>query len=261
MDADTQDNPYLPPQQESAPLIREKAPLPDPRLRGWLAAIFIGVNCSVPFAYAFMPPEWHDRNQAMLMNAASFLLAAVVFLWWFHRCVANAMIMDRSSQLSSAGWAVGSFLIPVVNCVVPCLVMKDLVNSTFKYRPSRTVFPLVLIWWISYVTRALVGTWSHLSVTAALVLLAAVAVAGSTACYLIARISSAQAAFRWSDAPEHDRPVMVALPPTGPGHAPRMLPNAVPAPRPLKIPAKRLTPPPAPKPAAAPPSAPEESET
>ena len=247
MDHDAENNPYLPPQQAALPAIEEKGPLLDPRLRGWLAAVLIGVNCLVSFASAFMPEDWYEEKIPNFLVGGTLVLAAVAFLFWFHRCSTNAMVMDRSSRLTSAGWAVGSFLIPFVNWVVPCLVMKDVVNSTFKYRPAPSMFPVVLIWWMAFLTRYISGNWSETNITAAFVWLGSVAVAGVAVFYLIARISRAQVAFRWSDAPEADRPVMVALPATSPGHGPRMLPNAVAAPRQVKIPAKRLVPPPSPR--------------
>lgn len=263
MDAPQNDdgnNPYLPPQVASPAVALEKGPLKDPRLLGWLAAGLIVLNCLVSFGALIMPAEWYEIHLPQIMQVATLVPAAAFFLLWVHCCAANALAMDRASKLTGAGWAVGCYFIPFVNWVAPCLAMHEIVNSTFKYRRTHPMFPVVLIWWLAFMTRNIAGRWSDSSVPAALVCLAAVAIAGIFACYLIARISSAQAAFRWSDAPEANRPVMVALERTGPGRGPRTLPNAIPAPRQTKIPAKRLTPPPAPRQAAPPPPA-EESET
>ncbi len=249
-------NPYLPPQVESPPLAAEKPPLKDPRPLGWLALGLIALNCLASFAILFMPPHWFEINLPQILQVGTIVPAAIVFWFWIHRCAVNALVMDRASKLSGAGWAVGCYFIPFVNWVVPCLTMNEIASSTFKYRRSHAMFPVILIWWLAFLTRNIVGKWSDVSVPAALVWLAAVAIAGTCACYLIARISVAQAAFRWSDAPAANRPVMVALERTGPGHGPRMLPNSIPAPRPTRIPAQRLVPPPAPRPVATPPPPP-----
>jgi hypothetical protein len=88
--------------------------------------------------------------------------------------------------------------------------MREIARKTFLYHPSRNLDAIIFVWWIPYVARGVIGRFGE-GVLGALIVVAANLVAGATICYIILRISQAQAAFRWSDAPESQRPNMRAL--------------------------------------------------
>ncbi len=246
------DNPYLPPSPESTAAALDESPLQDPRTRGWVAGGLIVLSCVLSGVAVFLPDLFHRSGEWANWWGITLIPAGIAFFFWLHRCVANALVMDRYSRVGSPGWAVGAYFIPIASLVMPCLTMVRLAQSTFKYRPDGGMTTVVIVWWLSFMVwgwavpdfGGLLQTLSELG---------RLTVSGGTACYLIARISTRQAAFRWADAPEADRPWQPGFSPTGPGQGPPMLKNRPPAaPRPVKPPAKRLVPPPAPKAESAP---------
>ncbi|WP_035608335.1 DUF4328 domain-containing protein [Haloferula sp. BvORR071] len=271
MDPEDANNPYLPPVTASPPVPEEKGPLIDPRLRGGFAAGMILVNLLIFLSSAFVPPSWYDRDILSALLTGSRLIAIVAFLVWFHACATNAKKMHRGGGVSSPGWAVGCFFIPFVNWAAPCLVMIEVVKSTFRHRPAREMSYVPIVWWISFLTWNVSLRWSDADAKAAWVSIGAVLTAAGAVTWLIARISITQAAFRWTDLPDHERPTYVPPLPAGsvvrpvPAASadgrPRMLPNVMPtAPRPVKPPAGRLVPPPPPRRAAPAPVEPEGGE-
>jgi hypothetical protein len=240
------DNPYLPPAPESIAAALEESPLQDPRLRGWVAGGLIVLSCLVSSVGILAPQVFAPLEEKGDWSGITMLPAGIAFFFWIHRCVANALIMDRYSRVGSPGWAVGAYFVPFANLVIPCMTMVRLASSAFKYRPDGGMTTVVIVWWISFmVWHSVVPNFGGLFYTSSE--LARLAISGSTACYLIARISARQACFRWADVPESERPRQVDFMPTRPGHGPPMLKNRPPDPQPVKLPAKRLVPPPAPK--------------
>lgn len=130
----------------------------------------------------------------------------------------------------------GSYFIPFVNLVVPCLVMLEITRKTFRHRPQEGMKAIVLVWWISYlgwniVSRFETSGWLSLSLGALAALLIA---------YIILRVSVAQAEFSWDEVPEHQRPWRMR-----PGGTPRPIQPPLTAGGPAKIPPRRPLPPPA----------------
>jgi hypothetical protein len=233
MEENPASNPYAPPAAEILATDSQagEGPLKDPRLRGWFAGGSIALNCLICLVLVLRPPGWGDDDVLTGIVSASSILAIITYLVWLHRCAGNALVLGREGGSASPRWAVGSYFVPLANWVVPCQIMMEIARKTFRYRPAQGMKGLILVWWLSHLTRSVIDRWTG-ETTVALVWLAATFIAGGTICYLIARISQAQADFRWSDAPESARPSMVPL-------GPRMLPQA----RSMGIPPRRELPP------------------
>nr|WP_240929560.1 DUF4328 domain-containing protein [Streptomyces coryli] len=52
---------------------------------------------------------------AGIVQTICFLAIATVFIVWFHRARKNAELFDVGQLRSSAGWAIGSWFIPIGN--------------------------------------------------------------------------------------------------------------------------------------------------
>jgi hypothetical protein len=83
--------------------------------------------------------------------------ALVLIVIWQWRSVKNAEALGRVGARLSSGWAIAGWLIPLVNFVVPYLVMQDLWRSTDERAAPGTAWrdlpgaPLVTQWWVAYV--------------------------------------------------------------------------------------------------------------
>lgn len=207
-------DPYRPPSSmpdETPPSPAGDAPLKDPRPLGWLAGIFIVLNVLAIVARLFQPDHlrWDDGFQAGVV--VTMLLAAGAYGFWIYRCAANALVLSRDGRNHSPGWAIGSYFVPFVNWVVPCQVMLEITRKTFRHKPSAGITQVVYFWWIAFIGRSLIDRLVGDSAVMLWIWLGLNFVAMLTICYLIARISGAQAAFRWSDLPESQRPNLVPL--------------------------------------------------
>jgi len=118
---------------------------------------------------------------AGLAPRLSELAAAVLFLVWVHRAVANARALEAPLAWS-AGQAVLAYLVPVVSLILPYYVMKSLYRASdpsalsdppvFRERtdasyrdgarelvaPPLWILPApILAWWILFDARSLLG--------------------------------------------------------------------------------------------------------
>lgn len=79
------------------------------------------------------------------------LVLTVVSLVWIYR--AHSSLRERGIELTySAGWAIGSYFVPLVNLVVPFKAMRELYNRShgepddFAHSAVEEVFA----WWVAY---------------------------------------------------------------------------------------------------------------
>ena len=94
------------------------------------------------------------------------LTCGIAFIVWEWRCAKNAELLAHSSPRFGSGWAIGGWLIPFANLVIPVLVMQDLWRSTsVAARPdgssrARPGSALVGWWWAAFVTSAVLTRFS-----------------------------------------------------------------------------------------------------
>jgi hypothetical protein len=227
MEEDPGANPYSPPAVDSGPVLSatERGPLKDPRILGGIAVAGAGVLCAGILAIQiFSIPGLSGILDEI--RPWVFLGTMLVYFWWLARCAKNTAIIDR---LNSTGpvWALACHFVPLANWFMPCLVLRQIAKTTFKYRPAAGTEHIVIAWWFTLVLAVVVagmvpaeGPPGVTARLAALGILGALLLAFVCFAYVIVRVSSAQAAFRWSDVPESARSIRVPL------SGPRMLPHA-----------------------------------
>lgn len=235
MNLEPSENPYQTPVATAEVDPDELPPLKDPRLLGWLAVIGISLVSLVGIARELIA---NLSLRAWAVSIAVSALSAVVFyLLWIYRCATNARLLNRRSDIKP-GWVVGSHFVPFANWVVPCLSLKAIADETFRHRPMPGIQPVIVVWWVAFLTRSLVSRLPATEVIH-LIWLGSTLVSWLTISYIIAMISHRQAHFRWSDVPAANLPQMLPLRTASPVHAPlRPTGSQIPPPRKVLLPVK-----------------------
>ena len=96
-----------------------------------------------------------DFTQAASRGAlAALLLAGILFLAWFYRARWNAEAYGTYEQRRSQGWAIGSWICPVIAFFYPYQMTTDVLlasEATPDSPPIReSSIPLVGIWWAAW---------------------------------------------------------------------------------------------------------------
>jgi Domain of unknown function (DUF4328) len=205
---DVDSNPYQAPAADPVPdSSADPAVMKDPRRRGWLAIGCISLVSVGGIVHAFLPRDfrWLEGwNTGTVLTAFSSVIA---YLFWIHLCAKNTLLLNRRASVKP-GWVVACHFIPFVNWVAPCLALREVSRETFKHRPAKGMDAIIIFWWIALLTRSLAAKWAD-SISILLLWLVATVIAWFAITYIITRISRSQAAFRWSDLPALNRPVMV----------------------------------------------------
>jgi hypothetical protein len=95
---------------------------------------------------------------ARLAQALVWIAVAVAFLRWMHRAYRNLPALGAERLRYSPRWAVGAFLVPVLNLVHPYQVVSELWReSHLDSAAARSAVPLGLVrwWWILFVASVL----------------------------------------------------------------------------------------------------------
>jgi len=103
------------------------------------------------------------RDRALaLLKLLFFTGAGIAWLLWVHRTYGNLALVGSKRSRFTRGWAVGYWLIPLVNLVRVYQVMKDLWlrSDSLNDRDTYDRLPApayVTGWWGMSVTRAVLG--------------------------------------------------------------------------------------------------------
>jgi len=86
-------------------------------------------------------------------------LAGTTFLIWFYRVYRNCRTLGAENLGRSAGWAVGSFFVPIANLFVPYLAMREawMVSGNPRNWRSEPVGGIVHMWWTFSITASVIG--------------------------------------------------------------------------------------------------------
>ena len=129
-----------------------------------IAGLDLAIDRLIPGALAGSTPV--DRIHALqvvrhaIRAALStvFMANVVMFLVWLHGAVSNHLALGAEGQEYTPGWSVGYFFVPVVNLVLPYLVMREVWTTSHRLadpsRPSH-LWP-VLAWWVLYLLSSIV---------------------------------------------------------------------------------------------------------
>lgn len=117
----------------------------------------------------FTPIEDYMATTAGLqiaMNVAGMaaIAAGILFVVWFYRAYQNLVPLKTQGRFSS-GWAIGAWLIPILNLFRPKQIANDIWRTSDPSLPAEPgtawlqvkVAPLLHWWWAAWVVASLVG--------------------------------------------------------------------------------------------------------
>ena len=90
----------------------------------------------------------------------SYVVCGIVFLVWVHRTVSNAHALGGT--LSSPGWAVGYWFIPLVNLFKPYQALREAYRVSFARKATGSIHSVDLpgifpAWWTFWVLSSILG--------------------------------------------------------------------------------------------------------
>ncbi len=102
-----------------------------------------------------------DGVVALTGGVGLFVLIAcyVIGGMWLYRAAQNVRALGAKGLVTSPGWAIGFFAVPVMNWFRPLLAMSEIWRASHSpdgWR-SRPMPPLLGYWWAGWVTTGLVG--------------------------------------------------------------------------------------------------------
>ena len=92
-------------------------------------------------------------RSATLLSLLVLGVAAIAWMTWQWRVATNLETLGRADRRWGPGWSVGGWLIPIVNLVMPGIVLRKLwrASSPAETRPSPPELAgPVLTWWIPF---------------------------------------------------------------------------------------------------------------
>lgn len=110
--------------------------------------------------------ESNDLRQGIigLTQTAVLLIAAIVFIVWFHRLYKNISSLAMAPLRYGTGWAIGGWFVPIWTLFRPKQIMNDIWRASDDedgYRPGsfegRPVHPLIDIWWAMFLVSSWIG--------------------------------------------------------------------------------------------------------
>jgi hypothetical protein len=103
----------------------------------------------------------HDL--VILIQMAVYLVAAVVFIRWFHRAYANLPAVGIVGLDHSAGWAIGAWFVPIISLFWPKQIADEIWRGSDpllepdqgrSWRQGK-VPVLVGVWWLAFIASGL----------------------------------------------------------------------------------------------------------
>jgi hypothetical protein len=103
---------------------------------------------------------WDARLSLLAgLQAGLYLATGVAFIAWFHRACQNLVAFGTEALRFTTGWAVGAWLVPILNLVRPKQLADDLWRATDPALPDQPgaawkqvrVPPWLHAWWLLWV--------------------------------------------------------------------------------------------------------------
>lgn len=101
----------------------------------------------------------------VLFQFLVIIVTYVLFCMWIHRAYRNVKVLHNDKLLYSPGWAVGWYFIPIVNLVLPFLVMREIwkgssphgvIGDKLAWKKERGS-ALLVFWWISWILSGVIS--------------------------------------------------------------------------------------------------------
>jgi hypothetical protein len=86
---------------------------------------------------------WLDLGSRQVF-AIALLSTIITFLWWLYVALRNLHRWGLRPRWGP-GWAIGSWLVPVADLVLPLLVVREAARRSGSGRGGST---LVVVWWV-----------------------------------------------------------------------------------------------------------------
>jgi hypothetical protein len=84
----------------------------------------------------------------LLLSGIGQAVAGIIVIMWLARARANADALYPAPHRLGAGWAIGSWFVPVANLFLPVLVVLDVVKAS---NPAGRSIPQVAVWWAGWI--------------------------------------------------------------------------------------------------------------
>jgi uncharacterized protein DUF4328 len=133
----------------------------------------------------------HDL--VILTQMVVYLVAAVVFIRWFHRAYANLPAVGIEGLRHSSGWAIGAWFVPIASLFWPKQIADEIwrgSDPSLEADPGRSwregnVPVFFGVWWLAFITSSLLVAagselWGGAETYSDVKLAAVVEVAGNT---------------------------------------------------------------------------------
>jgi hypothetical protein len=108
----------------------------------------------------FEPKEVGAAEAVLLIvQTLVFAVTAVVTLRWIYLANANARALGAEDMMVSPGWAVGWFFVPLMNLVMPFVMMRELWKASARpkdWQMESAPAP-ILLWWILWIASGIAG--------------------------------------------------------------------------------------------------------
>lgn len=99
--------------------------------------------------FAFQPTDPTAKALISFGTLAAVAATGLMFLLWSARARNHLLLFKGEARSFTVGWVVGAWFIPVVNLILPALVIADLARgSTTEPAVRRKLQALVWAWWI-----------------------------------------------------------------------------------------------------------------
>lgn len=126
----------------------------------WVQAVLSVLAILFVWMRGFEPQETGQAEATLLIvQFLLFIVAALVALRWIYLANANARARGAQDMMVSPGWAVGWFFVPLMNLVMPYMMMRELWKASarpgdWQMEPAP---PVILLWWILWVAAGVTG--------------------------------------------------------------------------------------------------------
>lgn len=99
----------------------------------------------------------NDNRQGTigLVQLALFIAAAVVFIRWMHAAYRNLDLVAPGERRYGAGWAIGSWFVPILNLFRPKQIVNDIWRAGGRDNADAQPGWLLLGWWLLF----LLSSW------------------------------------------------------------------------------------------------------
>jgi len=131
---------------------------------------------------------WLDLGSRVVFDVA-LLSTMITFLWWLYVALRNLVRWGLRPRWGP-GWAVGSWLIPVADLVLPLLVVLEAARRSGSGRGGTA---LVVGWWVVFLAGEGLGDFSTLDASVTVPLYVA---AAALAIAVVAHITGLQVRHR-----------------------------------------------------------------